>query len=456
MDTQNIRTILHTFHTNLIDAHQGQTYRLYANGRRYELAEHTPESRTAHRGVAPHLAHLLKDLTHYTAEPVELPNDQVIRVHLESDLTGPGVEKGAKGTYHSAIVQPPAQGHESHTEIGWTSTAKSLLFHHPDLITQDPKVASIVLDYMDNEVTSKEIVHLIDVLAARMKKMGPPTLTSGWAKLVPIKIPLKKGETTVETTLYQQEPSEAAMKEAGDVMTAMMIATKNDPRLRGQKWTQEIGSSVVSNQSPDVSMLAEIRGTAADWKAKLTREGEQHGLQTTLTVTDAGTRTVNVKMKNTYVRWLGVYVSFYDAEGKPLDISSWNVDLELTNLLELERNQRGIKQIVPIENNWYRHLDVLEPMDTLMAIPTVPGLLNHGEGITFSFPNDHAASAKIFGCGLGTGDIPYGNAVIVGAVKTGLCNIAIPSALLGFKVAANSYKELYDLTKNKKVKAMTK
>ncbi|MEM9593386.1 MAG: hypothetical protein AAGD06_03955 [Acidobacteriota bacterium] len=449
----------HVFHVDLSQSHEGEEYWMHAAGRGYPLAPHTEESRARLRSAAPHLADVPDHkLTHFTAKPILLPRSQVVRVHVKHTLSmlgesgGPD-KKGGTGSYHSAVVQPPAGGDPApahHHHIDWTSTAKSLVFHHPDLITHDPDVAKVVFEYMNNDQTSKEIVQKINDLATAMSKMGPPTPVGaknpGWATLTPMQVPNKTGGG--DTTYYQQVPSEGIVDAAGDVMTAMMVATKNDNALKGKKWSQPLGETVSTEPHMGLDAMVELvkdppptdGGVQGDdWTARLTKTGVQHGLKTELTVTDTTKRTVKVTMNNSYIRWLGVYIAFYDAENNILDISGWDFD-------------SGIPGIGVLENKHYRCLGYIQPVNAFMAIPIPidPGQLNDGDGVTFSFP-ELATSAKIFGVGLGTGSIPYGTAVVLGGVATGLSNFAIPAFMLGFAVASNSYKPLYDIMQNKKV-----
>lgn len=441
----------HVFHTDLSAAHAGETYWLHAAGRRYELTEHSDETRAAARLAAPHLSDVPDhQLTHFTEMPVILPRDQVVRVHLKHTLDTFDVPANASsGSYHSGIVQPPAGGNPAppvHNHINWTSTAVALLFHHPDLVTHDPEVAKIVMNYMTDQQNSKKIVGMVSTLATTMAQLGPPTpegtKPEGWAVLKPMTVTTKNGTSTH----YQQDPVQAVIDAAGDVMTQMMIATKNDEQLKNKKWQPQVGSSVDSSNggagSTQVTELMSVTaaGTGDNWTAALTVQGEQHGLETKMTVKDASTHTVNVKMDNTYIRYLAAYIAFYDADGNLIDLSGWKFD-------------SGIPGISAFEDKHYRCLGIISPVDNFMAIPitAAPGQLNYGDGVDITFPSDKATSAKVFGVGLGTGSIPYGTAIVPGGVLTGVANLAIPAFLLGFAVAAQSYKPLYDIMGNKKV-----
>jgi len=447
----------HVIHTDLSQAHSGERYWLHAAGCSYELQEHCDDTRTKARVAAPHLQHVPDEqLTHFTTKPVMLPRTQIVRVHLKHTLdTFDTADDATHGSYHSGIVQPPAGGDPSqpvHHHIDWTSTATALIFHHPDLVTHDPDVAAIVMKFMTDQQNSKKIVGMVSELATLMAQAGPPTpegtTPAGWAVLKPMKVTTKNGTSTH----YQQDPTQKIIDAAGDVMTQMMVATKNDEQLKNKKWQPQVGDSVqnssggsganVSSTEPQIQELITLRagGSGDNWNAALTVAGEQHGLKTSMTVKDATTHTINIKMDNTYIRYLGAYIAFYDADDNLVDISSWDFDC-------------GIPGISEFENKHFRCLGLISPVNNFMAIPIAsnPGQLNYGHGLDITFPSDKATSAKVFGVGLGTGDIPYGSAIVPGGVMTGLCNLAIPAFLLGFAVAAQSYKPLYDIMGEKKV-----
>ncbi|WP_417838269.1 hypothetical protein [Tritonibacter scottomollicae] len=448
----------HVIHADLSHAHAGEDHWLHAAGRSYELVPHDDASRAEARKAAPHLLSVDDHtLTHFTSEPVMLPRNQVVRVHIKHSLnTFDVADDASHGSTHSGIVQPPAGGDPEapvHHHINWTSTAAALIFHHPDLITHDPDVAAIVMAFMTDQQNSKRIVGMVSDLATAMSHAGPPTpegvTPEGWAVLKPMKVTTSNGTSTH----YQQVPTQTIIDAAGDVMTAMMIATKNDPKLEGKKWQQQTGDSVQSGSGgaganlsdtsqPAAQELMTLRagGSGDNWSAALTISGEQHGLQTSLSIKDASTRTINVKMDNTFIRYLGAYIAFYDADDNLIDISDWDFDC-------------GIPGISAFENKNYRCLGLISAVNNFMAIPITadPGQLNYGDGVDITFPSAQATSAKIFGVGLGTGDIPYGNAIVPGGVMTGFVNLAIPAFLMGFAVAAQSYKPLYKIMEDKKV-----
>ena len=455
------RTIKTIFHVDLTDCHQGEDYWLVAGGKRYDLVAHSAESRAAARAEAPHLVDVAdRNLTHRTEDAVEMPTDTVVRVHLKHTLKAFPDAKGTYGVGNAAIhIPPPAdqpagQEHHHHHPIDYLSTLKCLIFHHPDLINKDPKMTSIIYGYMND---NKEIASELEVVSQVMRQMGPPTETSGWARLVPAKLEVNKSGNKQ----YFKQPTQDIMTKAGPVMTKMMIVTKNDPQLlqktqvpaknaqgqpityEGQKLQQATGTSVEQAAAP--RPLAEVATvTGDDWNATLSNKGAVHGLTIDMKIVDAGKQQVKLTFKNTYLRYLGAYVRFYDADGKAMDVPDWKPDDEAI----------ATTLIIDVLQNQYddmRFLGYMQAVNNVMAVPIVsdPGELE----VTITFPQD-AVSASLYGSGIGTGADHWPKSPLVGGLLTGIVNLAVPAFMLAAAAAVQAYKPLYDivdtLTKDKK------
>ncbi|AHF00151.1 hypothetical protein [Thioalkalivibrio paradoxus] len=438
------------FHADLSDAHPGEEYWLHAVGTRHALVPHTARSLARLREQAPQLAH--RQLTHYTERPVELPAGTVVRVHLKHTLKSFPDARAVHGVSHVAIHCPPpperlaalvANGGAMHQTIDYVSTAKSLVFHHADLINKDPETTRIIHDYMDNNV---QISGQFNDLAAQMRRMGPPTENSGWARLVPFTPDNPDAGYHGDKTYYFAQPTPASMDAAGAVMTSMMKATKNDPRLKvrkdprtGQwqgKWTQQTGQSVdIATASESLQLAADIRALAGDdWNATLQNSRVVHGMKTAMEVLDRDKRKVKLTLTNEYIRYLGAYIRFYDADGNAMKVPDWNADAGIITEV--------INEALDIQYDDLRFIGYIGPVNNVMAIPIVadPGKLE----VTLTFPPD-AVSASIYGSGLGTGADHWPKTPIVGGVMTGIFNLGVPAFMLAAATAAQSYKPLYDI-----------
>jgi hypothetical protein len=445
------------FHVNLSDKFANEDYWLHVASKKYPLAEHTADTRAEARQQQPALAAVPDEqLTHYTQEPVPLKLGTVIRISVRH-TNKTGIIPGSFGLHLVAIhIVPDNETNQSLAvrgvamivpdTIDWVSTAKSVVFHHADLATANPDFAPIVMEHMDQYKAPSNYA-MIQELANYMSNLGAPTTYSGWATY-------ELFDAGDEETHYTTVPVNDVIVYAGDAMTAVQVSTKNDLRLKDSgSWTQETGTSVQSGIPPtegDDASLAFTGKTAMavssdNWTAALSNINTSNGLQTKISVKDAAARKVHIKMTNTYVRWLGAYIQFTDAEGKIMDTP----DTPNWHLLADQESSASISDLMNDLNLEYpnlRFIGWMSPIDTFMAVPNyaLPGELE----VDIYFP-DGAVSANLYGCGLGTGENKYPNSLVIGGVLTGLANLAIPTFLLGFGVAAQSNKGLYDAMNDK-------
>jgi hypothetical protein len=167
------------FHADLSDAHPGEDYWLSAHGKRYEFVPHTPESLAGLNANAPHLLNGFpgRQLTHYTKEAVELPAEYVVRVHIKNTLKTFPLAQGKSGIGHVAMHCPPPPdklqamqdaGAHHQAALDYLTTAKTLNFHHPDLINNNREVTEVIYTYMDEQ----KIDAMFQAVAMQMRQMG--------------------------------------------------------------------------------------------------------------------------------------------------------------------------------------------------------------------------------------------------------------------------------------------
>jgi hypothetical protein len=445
------------FHLDLSDAFPGEEYWVNAWGKKHPVVPHTAETRAAAKAASSHLRSIPEArLTHYTPQPVTLPADRVMRVHVKHTLKTFARAKAQHGVGNVAIHIPPPAAQlaamkdaavQNYQYIDYVSTAKTLVFHHPDLINADTSVTTTIYNYMNND---QAISDMFVTLGQQMREMGPPTETSGWATLAPVTPPAPPPDTPPTgfdgtTTYYYTQPTDDIQTAAGPVMTAVMKATKNDLSLQGKKWTLQTGTSVQPNSSSLTLQATRLQATGAgSWQPTLQNTDEVHGLTAQIQVLNAANNQLQLTLSNTYIRYLAAYIRFFDASSPPKAISvpNWTPD------------DGGIASTVAsamdIEYDDLRFLGIMSPVNNILAIPIVadPGVLQ----VNITFPPG-AVSATIYGAGLGTGANDWPKTPLVGGLLTGLLNLAIPAFMLGLGAAIQAYKPLYDivdeLTQNK-------
>lgn len=445
----SIKTVKTVFHADLSDGHADEQYWVSVAGKRYPLVRHTEETRARALASAPHLSQgrRMVNLTHFVEAPIEVPAHSAIRVHLRHSLNTFNDAKGESGVSHSAIFIPPtgqrldamnAAGEACAMHIDYVSTAQSFLFHHQDLITNDPALADIIVNtYM---VGDKNVSTAINTMADLMRSMGQPTETSGWATLEPF-TPPENPETGFDgkTTYYKQNPTVQVQNAALAPLQPLLVNVNNDPNFKDKKWTVQTGSSTVTSVPPAPQAMA-AKSTAAvggdDWKAALANTCAISGFQASIKVLDSAKKQLQIDLSNSYIRYLGAYIRFYDASGNAISLPNWKPDT--TDIAY------DLAAGLGIQTDEVRYLGYLSPINSVLGVPIGPdGTLS----VNVTFPAN-AVSCSIYGSGLGIGNNPWPVTPALGGTLTGVFNLGVPAFMLGFGVASQTYKPLYDIIKD--------
>jgi hypothetical protein len=430
-----IRTVIHA---DLSGAHAGEDYHLFANGDRIALRAHTSETRAAARNGAPHLADMPEEqLTHFTEE-LELRDDCALRVHLAHTTRTFANAESEHGAGNVAFFVPPAPGTAGsvHLAVNYESTVRALLFHHPDLATHDPEVARIVHEHMDHNA---DIKYAIKEVATRMRSMGDPTPTDGWARQVPNTPPFNaRTGMDGKATRYEIHPTPTIKNLVSPIMTMLLKATKNDHRLEGKKWRVQPGQSVaVQPHAPHAPHALKALATIGTdtWSPAIANTSRTHGLETWIHLKDANKRRIEIHMRNYFIRYLGAFIRFFDANDKEISDSGWRPDTGGTDA-EVARE-------LGIDYSDMHYLGYLGPVDNIFAIPieSQPGSLD----VTVTFP-ENAVRATLYGSGLGTGRNEWPKSPLVGGILTGFVNIGIPGFMLAYQVGSAVNRVFYKKT----------
>ncbi len=416
-------TISYVYQVDLSDALPGFDYTLCAYTGEYPLTLHTAETRAAARATDPDLRSVPDEqLTHFSPA-VEVPFDAACRVHIAgvpSDRSRPAY------AHLAAITIPPPErpGAAVVQTIDYVTTARTFLFHHPDLMSEVRDLAAIVMEHMTLDV---QAAAAIADLALVMKRQGPPTedKDEGWAQLV-------RFQDTDGETQFLEQPSAMTVKGARQAMGRIQLTTKNDLRLKDRKWTQEQGFSVVTDdETPEPVPVASIASAGGEVTVRPDNAMRLHGVRTFITPPSTPGKGVraHLRMENYFLRFLGAYIQFLDFEGKALSTPDWKPD------------HTGNAPSYIDQQDDLRWLDGLGSTDTIFGAPNplLPGSIDRD----ITFPED-AVAARLYGLGLGTGRNPYRVPTLHGAIRTAVVNLAIPALLLPFGVAVTAYKPLKD------------
>lgn len=454
------------FHVNLNGLpHEEEDFWIAVDGERYDLKKHTNESKLEFQNFMTDTS-VLETATHYSSTPVQLPPDQAIRVNLAHSMNNRPDLPGSWVPSHVSIIAS-ALGNPGDQGFGPIETAKALIFHHPDLMTQDPKAAKVIMDYMDEEknpsifslISNDEdgLADVIDDLGSPKFAQDEPDDDEGWALYVEETFTFDEKKETA----YKLEPRDAVLKAAERAMRAVLDMAQNDPKLKDKKWFEEIGESIDADVEIDYEVStdgefdlisSEGEGTS-DYRAALSIKNEQYGLKTKILdkgINSEGLPWVELKLSNYYLRHLGVYLVFYDADDNIIETpKEWFPEGQIADLLRMffkDINIPDLREKFPsLFKRRASYCGTLSPVTTFLGFPV---RANPGKTkLKFTFPSNKVTKVKIIGGGQGTGEIDFPETTYLGKTLTWIFELIVPAFLLGLTVKMNSSKALQDLVK---------
>ena len=315
---------------------------------------------------------------------------------------------------------------------------------HPEILSADPKSAArIQMNHIHSQANA--LTQLGQVLSAA----GPATPqqaantdnASGWATLVPFTddddvTPLKSDSgNTKGLILYDARwQPKLQVPWVSNVMKLSIRGAKNDPvlganitagvsnlsaaDLTGKIWAvtdgvtaiDQTGVSSLSDASSAKYTLTSL--TPAYNGYSLSSEESASGNDTSVTLT----------FSNWYLRWLGLFVQFYDAAGNVVPASKLSGLLDVPFFIDSPQNTK--------ESEFY--VGLLTPEFTIFGIP----LQASGTTVTFKFPTSVASSAKVLASGIGVGSHTNLDTEKIGIVFTSVFSLSVPLLLIAFGIGA--------------------
>lgn len=469
------KLIPNIFHIDLSQAIPEEEYWLYADGKKYFLKAHTSETLALAKVQNPNLQTIPDaELTHYTAEIVPLPDHRAVRLTVRHTTTHTPRIPNHYGIHHVHVFVPPtdmkvaddqsaeqpvfdpdipgfsnvieqAAYYLQHSHINTVSTAKSTLFHHPDLLAFDASTAQVVMEHFGSssaDANYQKVQDLANYIKSKPNLSQTPN--EGWAYWEAFDAtdaiaagsiaPPPQGMDSYYTLKFAADFYNAGQPAAIGILNS----TRNDNRLKNKKWNFQLGKSVESAEQAiekKAIATAEVTTSADEWEVKVATTKRADGVSSSVTVIDGDAQTVELYMANIYVRWLSVYVTFYDADGNHIELDDdWHSE-DVSDLINTDFNFWGL------QSSTHRYLGVLSPVDTIEGLPVTS---NPGDNtFTFSFP-EGAVQARFYACGLGTGSTHEKFMPVIGGSYTALANLVIPGVLFFSTAASFHSKTLYD------------
>lgn len=470
-----------TLHISVADGRglPGDEYTLHIDRQKIAIQSHTPESLTR---LAASQAQLVGNLggrfalTHY-AEGIELP-DRAIRTHITRRRLG-----APKGTHelvavriHAPIsadqlavhmdelsqlrqtlgfpikVQSAVSGASLYGEVICpVDTAASIVFHHPEIMAFDDAVRTRVLAH----------IYSAQGFGSLWREIGMRPGTTGdeesWCEMVEV-INDETGLPYVDdegNLIYDYRTAEDVMELAGEVIREVLITLNNDPALEDKVWKVRPG---VANQPTEIARAGLQGSSAYNVVTDVAATAMQSGAWISPSLYSEGNRSIRILGFNVFMRYLGVYVTFYDSNDEPMQLSDKDWDQALQGAMF--NSLKSVLEPIGLTNSTMRAAQFLSPPATLVGVPVAPGNTEF-----FVRMPEGAKYCRISCGGLGMGsflaafthegkpidnilsDIANFRQQIIGLSLTAMINIIVPTYCLVTATGFTETKSLIELLK---------
>lgn len=435
-----------TLHFDLSTAGHNGPFVLHAIGSRANkrhLAVHTPETRAVFRSMG-ELPQGISDarLTHFQ-EDVDLPVGAVQQIWVTA-----GAEP-----YARPVLAKIFCGGVDLAEQNWVSPrdmALALIFHHNEIVRLEPDQAATVCAHIDSSP-------LLDHLARAVEGL------EGYDPFVPVyatdfdDVPVldSDGEQFVHW-----DPSDELLVAADAVVKDVLGRIFDDPGLENANWHAASGrTSIDIEETSDLGAAPEA--FEADYPADARNRSSAHGLYFTgLKLVDAEKRTVQLEVKNFWLRYLTAHVDFYNNSG----FGVRSEEPPVNNVIDKDL----FRVVTPTGSALKsRFLAVIGSNSDILGIPVLP---EHQSPTILRFnipPGASSAQVSFLTLGLG-GQVLYlppprtlpnqlGSEISEGLSLsrdlTAIFNIGIPSLLLAVAVGTDplTVQTLGEIARDKKL-----
>ena len=360
------------------------------------------------------------------------------KARLKSDILSPLPLSSKRKKYNLPAAMTLRDVIEEQVLLDATDWAATLVNMHPEMLSADPNTAAhIQANYIKS--LSGEMTQLADVLsfAGPAQPQNDPTSDNktGWATLVPY---TDSDGTTLKNTKGQYVGLNLYDPKWQPTLNVPFISNAMKPALQSVKNDTSLGADVTSNPTSVPTGTIWTRNDGVTSVTQSVTSGSRrlsssnaaytlkdvstnfNGYSCTMSQTpNGGSTSITLDFKNWYLRYLALYIQFYNSDNQVVPISSL---------------PPGIAPAAPfITTNNELLIGSLTPEFTVFGIP----VQSSSNSFKFTFPNVQASSAKILASGLGVGSHVAQDTELIGIIMTSLFNLVIPAALIGLGVASN-------------------
>jgi len=431
---------------------------------RARLKPHTAVSRRRFRATTPEL-NAVPDakLTHYL-EDVDLPADALQLVTILTTSAGKPALAGAfisiptsvladyagraldgAAPLPTALMQQygtPADAEAlgrllvvTNGYVTPLTTAVALCFHHPEVMNLNTTLgANTLIGYIQNLPATctdpTQGCKFIDPLAAWIAEHSPATTTpGGWATLVAQTD--ANGKPVVDQNgdqVYRYDLTDDTRDQIAPPVRETLSAVFNDPQYEGSNWNATTGLTRIERAaSSAVPRL--VQDDTFTLQATLPVGSTHNGIEfIKLEVTDAERRSVQLTIKNRYLRWLRAYAQYFTPEGVALPVVDPDGD----------------------DTSRAKFLREITSNNQIMGIPLMGNDVS-STCLDFQFPAA-ASKARIIIGSLGLGGDAFCPEALVGSALTLAFNIGLPTLLLSWGIGETASAGISVLANNEELK----
>jgi len=415
------------------------------------LSPHTESTRARFREENPALQNVADErLTHFI-EDVDLPSDALQHLWFTGTVPGTGAPAVAGSMIHvpkaaaatmarvaAASGRSPllsaklrayriAQSELEPVDLVANAndyqtpfdTAASLVFHNPEVMNLDLGQGTAILNLINTLPCSAGDTGcqpFIDTLAFLIAENWPASTSGGWATLVPVSD--TDGNPVLDSEgkqVYRYDLAEEVAQAVCSAAAKIKQQIFNDPQFAGTNWHPTEGMTVSQTTSASSLQAAGSAAATAGFAVTAAHPAATtaHGVQfTDISVTDQANRTVELKFRNHYLRYLSTYVQFANEGG--------DLPVEMPTSSDTER----AKFLKWINSNY-----------TVLGIPLIGNDVPLSS-VQFNVPAD-ASIAKVYFGSLGLGGEAFSPEALDGSIFTLIFDIGLPTVLLAAGAVAS-------------------
>jgi hypothetical protein len=310
-----------------------------------------------------------------------------------------------------------------------TDWATAMVNLHPEMLSADPNSGALIQTmYIQSVQATGQLAEVLGLAGPAMPQVGlPQDNPTGWATLVPYTdtdgMPLKSDKGHNQGLILYDPKWQPAINVpwVAAAMQPALRSVKDDERNLGADVTsaKTVPAGTIWTRHDGITSVAQAPGVEASnakyTLSNITPNFDGYSCASQASLNDSSE--ITLSFKNWYVRYLALYMQFYDSDKHVVPISSLPPGIVPEGAFSTANNEFLVGS--------------LTPEFTIYGIPCQVS----SNSFTFTFPSSVASSAKILASGLGTGSHTFQDTETIGIVMTSLFNLVIPASLIALGIA---------------------